>query len=225
MLTVNLNDVKYPLPKSLTIEAWQSIVAWDFEVPSNRARIVAAATGAPYELLRQLDPESLELPTIFIVDLLNQRKACKHKDFNQFSFGEFVDLDVWFSLGVDKHLQDMAGMLAEGPLDAAEATYVVDEYAKWRAYIYRSYRALFGLQDSDFDEIEHEEIPDKMQVARSWYKMIVTLANGNLLDMDRVTEEPLKKVLNFMAHQKELQLEENERQLKKQRQYDLQRNR
>ena len=36
--------------------------------------------------------------------------------------------------------------------------------------------------------------------------------------MDEVTAQPLKKILNFMALQKEYQMEERERQLKEQRQ-------
>ena len=64
-----------------------------------------------------------------------------------------------------------------------------------------------------------------MQVARSWYKVIVGLAGEDILKIDEVTEQPLTKALNFMALQKEKVMEENERQLQKQRQYDLQRNR
>jgi len=70
-----------------------------------------------------------------------------------------------------------------------------------------------------------QEITDKLATARSWYKIIVGLAQGDVLKLDEVTEQPLKKILNFMALQKEQQLEENQRKLKERRQYDLQRNR
>ena len=226
MITVKLNDVDYKLPKELTIQAWQNIVAWDFEVIQNRARIVSAATGAPYDLLKQLDPDDLELPTIFIVNLLNQRRPHKHVDFNELTFGQFVDLDVYLSLGVDKHLGDMVEILSGHKLLASEACYIVDQYNQWRTHIYRAYKTLFGLDEEDFDNAEESEDPkDKMHIARSWYKTIVGLANDDLLKIDEVTEQPLKKVLNFMALRKEQQLEANARELKKKQQYDLQRNR
>ena len=64
-----------------------------------------------------------------------------------------------------------------------------------------------------------------MQVARSWYRVIVGLAKEDILNIDAVTNEPLKKALNFMALQKEKVLEEQQRQLQQKRQYDLQRTR
>ena len=87
---------------------------------------------------------------------------------------------------------------------------------------------MFGLTDKDLDEAEitgDTEVKDKLLIARSWYKVIVSLAQDNILNIDEVTEQPLKKVLNFMALQKEKVLEENEAKLKQRRHYDLQRTR
>jgi hypothetical protein len=85
---------------------------------------------------------------------------------------------------------------------------------------------LFGLNEKlTIDELEDVDDTDRQHNARSWYKIIVGLANGDLLKIDEVTQQPLKKTLNFMSLQKEQQLEENQRKLKERRQYDLQRNR
>ena len=84
------------------------------------------------------------------------------------------------------------------------------------------------MRDKDFEEAKlklDEGRPDPMQVARSWYKVIVSLANRNILNMDAVTDQPLKKALNFMALQKEEALEEQQKQLQQKRKYDLQRTR
>ena len=54
---------------------------------------------------------------------------------------------------------------------------------------------------------------ERLQLARSWYRVIVSLANNDLLNIDQVTDQPLKKVLNFMALQKEKALEEEQKQL------------
>ena len=91
--------------------------------------------------------------------------------------------------------------------------------------MYRSYSVLFGLNEPKDVEEESDQTHDKLQVARTWYEILVTLANEDLLKIDAVAEQPYKKVLNFMARQKQKQLEENARKLQQRRQYDLQRNR
>ena len=64
---------------------------------------------------------------------------------------------------------------------------------------------------------------DPMQAAHSWYKIIVGLANEDVLKLDEVTAQPLQKILNFMALQKQQALEEQERQRQQRLKYDLQR--
>jgi hypothetical protein len=63
-----------------------------------------------------------------------------------------------------------------------------------------------------------------MQIARSWYAVMVQLAGGDILKLDPVAEQPLKKALNMLAYQKQVEREERARQLEIQRKYDLQRN-
>jgi hypothetical protein len=83
----------------------------------------------------------------------------------------------------------------------------------WRTTIFRQYKTLFGLNDKDFevyaDDQEDEDF-DPMSIPRGWYKVIVDLAQENILNIDAVTDQPLKKALNFMALQKEKQLAEAE---------------
>ena len=100
--------------------------------------------------------------------------------------------------------------------------WALDRYAGYRTHTYRQYSRLFGLDElADPDEVLQK---DRLATARSWYKIIVNLAQNDVLKMDAITKEPLKKILNFMALQKEHQLEENQRKLQERRQYDLQRN-
>jgi hypothetical protein len=101
--------------------------------------------------------------------------------------------------------------------------WAVDQWIAFRTYTYRQYAELFGL--NEFAEEDDQIQKDKQASARAWYKIIVGLAQSNLLQLDAVTDQPLKKVLNFMALQKEQQMEENQRKLKERRHYDLQRTR
>jgi hypothetical protein len=227
MATININSKRYEIPERLTIEQYQKAMAFDWEDPKYYPMIVSQLTGAPIKMLKAAGEEPLTLAIALIVHQMNQRTKGKMKDLTEITFGEFIDLDVWISLGVDKHLQDMANILCPKAKWADEAMWAVDEFSKFRMFTFRQYQALFGVRDKDFEEAKEklDLRPDPMQTARSWYKVIVSLAQEDLLKIDKVTEEPLKKALNFMALQKEKALEEQQRQLQQKRQYDLQRTR
>lgn len=227
MAQININNQSYEIPERFTIEQYQKAMAFDWEDSKYYAHIVSQLTGAPIALLQQANEESMALAVALIVHGMNQRTKCKITDLSELTFGQFVDLDVWISLGVDKHLEDMANILSPDAKWADEAMWAVDEFAKFRTFTYRQYKTLFNITDKDLEEAKEklDLRPDPMQVARSWYRVIVGLAKEDILNIDAVTNEPLKKALNFMALQKEKVLEEQQRQLQQKRQYDLQRTR
>ena len=106
--------------------------------------------------------------------------------------------------------------------NAQEALWVVENWIKWRNNIYKQYSALFGLNDRFYDEEETQKKMTPQKVASDWYRIIVDLANDDLLKIEDITNKKVKEVFNFMAVRKEKQMAEL-RQLKEQkRQYDLQ---
>lgn len=229
MAQININNTAYKIPERLTIEQYKATMAYDWEDVKYYPHIVAQLTGAPIEKLLGAGQDALTLAIALIVHQMNARTKCKLVNLDELTFGQFIDLDVWIGLGIEKHLGDMITILAPKAKWADEAMWAVDEFAKYRMYIFRQYQALFGIRDKDLEEakqkLDEGQRPDPMQVARSWYKVIVSLANGDILNMDAVTEQPLKKALNFMALQKEEALEQQQKQLQQKRQYDLQRTR
>ncbi len=228
MAQININNVGYTIPERLTVEQYYKAIQFDWEDPKYYPMIIAQLTGAPLALLAKAGDESLTLAIALIVKSMNDRRECTMIDLEGIAFGQFVDLDVYLALGLDKHFSDITAILAPGVEWADEAMWAIDKYAAFRTFTYRQYKVLFGLTDKDLTEAELEgetEVKDKMQVARAWYKVIVSLAQDNILKLDEVTEQPLKKVLNFMSLQKEKVMEENEAKLKQKRQYDLQRTR
>ena len=157
--------------------------------------------------------------------MLNQRVPTDMINFEELTFGQFIDLDIYLNMGATKHYKEILEIL-EVKKDGAEfGMYAIETYNKYRIYIYRQYKKLFEIEDDAFEQTEQTETVDSLSLARNWYKIIVSLANEDLLKIDDVTEQPLKKALNFMAYQKEKQLEENMRKLQQKREYDLQRNR
>lgn len=164
--------------------------------------------GAPKSQLLRAKEEALELGVAILVQLCNIRTACKVKPANTLTFGEFIDLDVWLTMGIKEHLGDIAKQLVDSEW-ADEALFAVEQYTNYRTHIYRQYAELFGLNDDEGDDELQPGKVDKLLAARNWYKIIVDLANDDILKIDDVTDQPLIKVFNFMALRKEKQLEEN----------------
>lgn len=227
MIKMTIDNKQYVLSETLTIDQWQKAVNWDFEEPLQWPHIVHAVTDIPMHLLKDADRDSLELCVVFISAIMQQRKPAKMMNLNEMKFGEWVDLDIYSVYGVDKKMQEMMDILSPEAKTAAEALWVLDKYIEFKKFITRQYKELFGyVEDQEPIEIDGEPLPqDPMQSAKAWYKVIVNLAGDDVLKLDEVTMQPIKKIFNFMALQKEEALREQERQRQQKLKYDLQRTR
>ena len=221
MVKLKLDGVDYRFPKRLEIAMWSGLAQLDLGEPLMWPRALHLVTGAPLDLLVAAPHKALELGMGFLLNLMSQRRTAGHKPFEELTFGQWVDLDIWLIWGVDRHMGDITGILCPEVKYADEALWVIEKYTRWRLSVYRSYSALFGLNDPGADE-PHEV--DKMGIARGWYAVMVRLAQGDILRLDPVAEQPLKKALNMLAYQKQVDMEEAARQLEISRKYDLQRN-
>ena len=223
-IKININEKQYEIPERLTVAQYSKAIQFDWTDPKYYPMVVAQLTGAPISQLNRAHEDAMTLAIAFIVKAMNDRQECKMIDLDSMTFGQFVDLDTYIVGGLEKHYGAIIEILAPNAKYADEAMWAVDQYASFRIYTFRQYAELFGLNEPKF-EGDDEPVKDNMATARAWYKIIVGLAQGDVLKMDEVTEQPLKKMLNFMALQKEQQLEENQRKLKEKRQYDLSRTR
>ena len=222
MVTFNLEDKEYSIPSSMTIDQWSRAIKFDMSEPLYWPHIVNAVTGAPLSTLKRVSEDSLELAIVFIAQQMNEREEVDMMNLENMTFGQWVDLDVYSSLGIDKHFKDMLDILAPTADTAAQALWVLDKYTQYKKFILNQYKELFGLEDIAPEDTETVDT-DPLQAARSWYRIIVDLAGKDVLKLDEVTEQPLKKILNFMALQKEEALKEQERQRQQRLKYDLQR--
>jgi hypothetical protein len=222
MIKFTLADIEYTIPNELTIERWAKAIKFDLGEPKLWPHIVNAVTDAPISLLKEVEYDSMELAIVLIASQMNKRQEVKMLNFDEMTFGQWVDLDVYSALGIDKHFTEILAILAPTAKTAPEALWALDKYSNFKKFILNQYKELFGLEDMSSEETEAVKT-DPMDSARAWYKIIVGLANDDILKLDEVTEQPLRKVLNFMALQKQEALEEQERQIKMRRKHDLQR--
>jgi len=223
MVKININDKQFAIPQRLTINQYNSLLSFDWEDPKYYPMIVSQLINAPLPLLAKADPKSLALGIVFAVKAMNERKEVEMLNLDEITFGEFIDLDVYLTIGIEKHFKDIAKILCPKAKFSDEVMWAIEKYVAFRTFTYRQYKILFGITDHDIYDAEPDEIK-KTQIAKSWYNIIVNIAKENILYIDRVTEQPLKKALNFMALQKEKAVEENLKKQQQQRRYDLQRN-
>lgn len=225
MVRMTIEDKVYEIPQDLSLEQWANAIKFDMAEPVYWPHIIHSVTGAPVSLLKEADTEALEMAIIFIAATMNKREPVEMMNLEEMRFGEWVDLDVYSALGIDKNFKQLIDIIAPKATKASEAIWALDKYNSFKKHILSQYKELFGIFDNE--ELEDEEVvrQDPMQVAHSWYKVIVGLANDDLLKLDEVTEQPIRKVFNFMALKKQEALEEQERQRQQRLKYDLQRTR
>lgn len=223
MIKVKLKNRTYKIPTNFSIDQWKQIVKMDMEDPANWPKIMGIGMDLPIGKFINVDQDGLILGASLIINELSKRKPAPHVSLTELTFGQFVDLDIWIVLGIENHIDSILEVLGtRDSYTAGEALYIIDQYANFRVSTYRSYRGLFGI-NAQGEQEDLEEAWDPNKVARGWYKVIVDLADNDLQKLDYVTDQPLKKVLNFMALRKERALEEQFKQLEQKRKHDLSR--
>jgi len=204
MVTARVNGKAVKIPQRFTVQEWIELQRWDFDAPVQWPHILEQITQIPQETFRNADEESLQLFMGFVISAMNSRQRVELPDFNKLTFGQFVDMDCFIAIGIDKHLESMLEVLEITTPWAPQAIWSLEQYITWRTSIYRRYSTLFGLNDQDFkDYSEEKEDLDPKSVSRGWYNVIVELANNDILKIDRVTEEPVEKVLTYLQVKKE----------------------
>ena len=201
-ITVNINETKWEIPERLTIEEWKELQQWEFENSAHWPWIINTISHIPATEFNGADPDSMQLFIGFLISAMNLRTLKHQVDFDKINFGQFVDLDCYVSLGIEKHIKDILDVLDVDTPWANEGLAAIEQYIKWRSSIYKQYSQLFDVQEGEEDLVETPEFNPK-DVSRGWYRVIVELAGEDILKMDQITEEPLHKVLTFLQIKKE----------------------
>ena len=204
MVTVKVNETKWRIPERVTISEWIDIQKWDVTKETHWPYGINAISGIPAEEFIDAPEDSMQMFMGFVISATNRRTLKHQPDFNSLNFGEFVDLDCYMALGVEKHIEQILEVMKVDTPWADEALAVIEQFIKWRNTIYKQYKSLFGLEDKDFmDHEPSDEAYDPREVSRGWYQVIVDLAGEDVLKMDSITEEPLQKILTFLQIKKE----------------------
>ena len=203
-LKINTEDGSYSFPKP-RISHWKTMQ----KLANDRARwslLIASLTGCPIAVANELSDEVKALLLNNFIERFEDRKP-PTIDFTKFNFGQFVDLDLWLSLGLEEHLHEICEVIFEDhdPLFSDSFDTILAS-AEWRMQVYRDYDEFFGLSEYEKAiergvDIEDNE-PTQQSLQLAWYETIQLVSDGNLQISDWVVDQPYVKVLNWLTWKK-----------------------
>ena len=214
-LKINTEDGSYSFPEP-RISHWLLISKWSKDT-DKWSFLVASLTGCPLETANALSLEVKGLLLTKFIESLDTESKSDY-DFTKMSFGQFVDLDLYMSLGVEEHIHEICEILFDDhdPLFSKSMDTIM-EAAEWRMRVYRQYDEFFGISEYEkaiergVDMEDTEPTQQSLQLA--WYETIQLVSDGNLQMSDWVVEQSYVKVLNWLTWKKS-KLEQQMLQLK-----------
>ena len=206
MISIKTQSGDYPLPEHIMLSHWHTCLKWGFEDPKSWPLILHEVTGCPITEINQISDTVIEM--IFGVFIQQfDHDVVPHYDFDKLNFGQFVDLDVMLSLGVDKWMMQIWQVLTGEDDQLYRASWpIIIEAHKWRKRVYEEYDEFFGLSEIEKAKergVEIDETPSTLSsLQTSWYNVIQLICNEDLTKQDWVTDQPYRKVLNWLTWKK-----------------------
>ena len=231
MYSLVIKDIEYELPEDFTIGHWKEITKYDISVPFNYKKIISVAFKIDYDEVNIIPDKTVELLIAFISVMLYPEDSKLNKDYmggsyinlNGLTLGKFIDLELQLSDGINKGIKELVGSLWN--VEVTDEFTIkgvwggINTFIDYRNNLYKNYTNLFGTEDGD-DYHKVEKDTTNIDIKRIWYDIILTLAEGKFLYIDKVTDKPLISAFNWLAWNKD-KMEKEQEQLKKN---DLQRN-
>lgn len=209
MYTLVINDKEYAHPTKLTIRQWMEIVKWDINNKSHYKYIMSVALGVSREEQDLIPDQLAELGIGMLAFVLNPALKPYKKEVNDHSlvkfdemlFGKFVDLEVYINDGINENFDKIVSLIYDADdvsdWDVADVFGAVIAYNYYRLNLFRQYKNLFDSESTDDDEPQIRSIP------RIWYDIIMVIADGQFLNIDKVTDSPTIQCFNWLAWNKD----------------------
>lgn len=208
MYTLVIKDTEYSLPDKVTVGKWMKIALLNDNFEEYKVNLVATMLEIPEEDSKLIPSETIDLVVSFILVMLNntysEDSSLNLIDFNKITFGQWIDLDVYLSEGLPKHLNKIVNILfsldESDDVDFNEVIAGLTKYTNYRKFIYNEYKNLFGKDE----ESEEDETPRlNVHPAKTWQNVLTIIADDDLTKFDKILDTPVITVFNFMAHKKE----------------------
>ena len=215
-LEFTIGSETYRVPDYITVETFEKAIVWNLDDLKNLKPFVATIVGCPLYHLTKLDEEVLAFITgtclskmqVQDADLLLSIEDDTNYnliDFDEMTFGQFIDIDTYISKGAGTNLSKIVSVLYGAKEDkvkewnVAKVWGALREVANWRTNIYKEYDEFFELNDQeDIGDVEVSE----PNIQLMWWESTMALANEDFLKVHQVVERPLREALNFLTWKK-----------------------
>jgi len=229
MYSLVIKDKEYKLPEDLTLDEWIEVTKFDISVPFNHKKIVSLCFNIPYDEVMIIPDKTIELLISFVYVMLYPDHQPLNKEYmgghyinlNGLTLGKFIDMEVYLSEGINKNIKSIVSLL--WGVEVTEEFMIsgvwtgIQNFISYRNGLYKNYTNLFGGEEDGYAEVEVQPTSD---IKKVWYDIILTLAEGKFLDIDKVTDKSLVSAFNWLAWNKD-KMEKQKEEIKKN---DLQRN-
>lgn len=207
-----IGEDTYEVPTELTTSRFEQAMSWDIEDPKNHKPFVSAITECPLQVLNLLDENTFNMILAVCVSILpvegtlnRQNGVYVLKEFDEFNFGDFIDIDIYIADGLTKHVVDLVAKLYSMPVKVAAEIEVnriwtaLIAISKWRELVYKEHDEFFELSNSSGDN-DQEFTINNLQLM--WYEAVLALADHQFLNIQHVVQRPYKEALNFLTWKK-----------------------
>jgi len=210
MYRLNVKGQEFDIREDYTIDEWMELQRWDASIEENWVRLLSQATGMSIEQAKEIPLETMQVAIGLLLVTLSpdhaalQQSINDHKiiDFDNMTFGQFVDLEVLLSRDARKTLDQMIAVLY-GVKDPShwqlrDTWPALQKYMVFRKSVYSQYKALFEI-----DDVERDSVSEVTDQSHAWLDMVMILADEKFLNIHLVVERPLIEGLNYLAWRKD----------------------
>lgn len=209
MVQIKIGEQLLDKPEVITIEQFQNLIFFNFEDARHDAQVCAYLLFTDVNKFTNVNVVDLLALKAYLLEPLAALDSAEPKDyiegyklidFNEMSFGTFVDLDVLTVEGLENNLSQIIAMLYNASTESVVSwpiEWVWSALSQWQAYrimTYKNYEYLFASGSTAADTNEG----NKISIRSAWYKLIISLSGEDFLKVHQVVDRPLIEALNFL---------------------------
>lgn len=216
-MILSVNGTDYKVPEYLTIGKWIELSKWDRNSKHNYNRLISIMFDINIKEVEEFPHETKKMCIAVIITLMMQKsenKIGELKNFNKFTIGQWIDMEIYIGGGINNHIEPIVELLWENieydeDFPAEEIWDGIHKYYNFRETIFNRYKELFSNNKKTDDNEENESVVKSQDdVARSWYKILLRLASDDFLKLDDASKQPLIAALNYISYDKDKTTEE-----------------
>lgn len=222
-ILIDINDRTYKLNLNWTIDDYLQMFYKNPELSyqdyltdeEDFDYIINKSVGIPLSVLENCSPKDKHKIINILSSIRLFDSELKTIDLKELTFGNFVDLDIYFFNNPLKYYKDILNILSPGWLEYEMKIHdlfkVFNNFLEYRLWLYKQYKNLFDWNEkTERDDVGQLKYTNITEIAGNWFDTICSLSNDDINKIDETTNQPLIKVLNFLARKKVKILEQQQ---------------